>query len=165
MNQANQLHRFLDTRLMAVQCELSSPKKLLQEMARLLSLPLLDACSEKNIEKEVYHCLLEREKIGNTGIGNGVALPHSRCLDTGRAIIGLITLKNAIDYDSPDGQPVDIAFGLIVPQDATQEHLNLLAEIARMMSDNNRKQALLAAESAEQMMDLISAWSTPDTQS
>ncbi len=143
---------------MSVQSELSSSKKLLQEMARLLSLPLQQE-SEENIEKNIYHCLLEREKIGNTGIGNGVALPHSRCIDTERAIIAIITLKDAIDYDSQDGQPVDIAFGLIVPQQATQEHLNLLADIARIMSVAENKKRLAAASSPSQVMELLTTWS------
>jgi len=71
------LHRYLNADLISVQAKISSRKKLLQEMARLLSLPL-----EETREKEIYHLLLEREKIGNTGIGNGVALPHSRCANT-----------------------------------------------------------------------------------
>ncbi len=158
MSDSNQLHQYLDAALMSVQSELSSSKKLLQEMARLLSLPLQQE-SEENIQKNIYHCLLEREKIGNTGIGNGVALPHSRCIDTERAIIAIITLKDAIDYDSQDGQPVDIAFGLIVPQQATQEHLNLLAAIARIMSVAENKQQLAAASSPSQVMELLTTWS------
>ena len=143
---------------MLVQSDLSSAKKLLQEMARLLAKPL-PPNPEENLEKKVYHCLLEREKIGNTSIGNGVALPHSRCIDTEKAIIALVTLKRAIDYDSPDGQAVDVAFGLIVPQEATQEHLNILADIARLMSDPSNKQQLLDAQDASQVIELITHWS------
>ena len=158
MNQANRLHKYLNPNLMSVQRDLSSAKKLLQEMAHLLAMPL-EPNPEENLEKNVYHCLLEREKIGNTGIGNGVALPHSRCIDTEHAIIALVTLKKAIDYDSADGQPVDVAFGLIVPQEATQEHLNLLADIARLMSVAGNKQKLLEAKDPQEIMDLISHWS------
>jgi PTS system nitrogen regulatory IIA component len=141
-----------------VQREISSAKKLLQEMSKLLSIPL-HKIEEDNVEKNIYHALLEREKIGNTGIGNGVALPHSRFVDTNQAVIALITLSNAIDYDSPDHQPVDIAFGLIVPQQATQEHLNLLAEIARLMSHADNKQKLSLATTPDQVMELITSWS------
>ena len=158
MNSATHLYQYLDPKLILVQSEFSSAKKLLQEMARLLALPL-QPNPEEDVEKNVYHCLLEREKIGNTGIGNGVALPHSRCIDTEQAIIALVTLRTPIDYDSSDGKPVDVAFGLIVPQHATQDHLNLLAQIARMMSVESNKQRLLAAQTADEVLGLIKSWS------
>jgi len=149
------LHRYLDAALISIQSDVSSRKKLLQEMARLLTLPL-----EEAKEKDIYHCLLEREKLGNTGIGNGVALPHSRCTQAHEAIIAIITLEEPIDYDSLDRQPVDVAFGLLVPEQATQEHLGMLAEIARLMSNNDNKQALLSARKANQVIELIANWST-----
>lgn len=157
MNNATQLHTYLDSDLVLVQSTLTSSKKLLQEMARLLSLPLLKD-AEDNVEKQIYQCLLEREKIGNTGIGNGIALPHARFNATQKAIIAIITLEQAIDYDSRDRQPVDIAFGLVVPQEATQEHLSLLAEIARMMSAEGKKEQLVSATSGQQIIDLIESW-------
>lgn len=124
-------------------------------MARLLTLPL----SGTTKEKDIYHYLLEREKLGNTGIGNGVAIPHSRCSQADNAVIAIITLAEAVDYDSLDRQPVDVAFGLLVPEEATQDHLNLLADIARMMSDDSHKNELCKATTAEQVIDLIGSWS------
>jgi len=154
MTESASLHHYLDARLIAVQSNLSSRKTLLQEMARLLSIPLQEA-DEECREKDVYHALLEREKLGNTGIGNGVALPHSRFELAGEAIIAIIILDQAIDYDSLDKQLVDVAFGLIVPQEATQQHLRILADIARMMSQDDNKKELLSAKSAQQVIDLI----------
>ena len=168
------LHQYLDARIISAHCQISSPKKLLQEMARLLTIPLQEreaslAESEaaqpensefpENLEKAVYHALLEREKLGNTGIGCGVALPHSRFAHTDSAIIAIITLAEPIDYDSIDKVPVDLAFGLIVPQQATQEHLTLLADIARMMSVEANRQQLLTAQTAEQILVSIAEWS------
>lgn len=149
------LYATLDTALISVHADIRSSKKLLEEMARLLTIPL----SEDSKEKDVFHHLLEREKLGNTGIGNGVALPHSRYAQTERAVIAIITLNEAIDYDSIDRQAVDVAFGLLVPERATQEHLNLLADIARIMSNNDYKAALLAASSATEIIGLIGQWS------
>lgn len=149
------LHQYLDADLISVQSAITSRKKLLQEMARLLTLPL-----EEAREKDIYHYLLEREKLGNTGIGHGVALPHSRCTQANEAVIAIITLPEPIDYDSPDRQPVDIAFGLLVPQSATQEHLGLLAAIAGIMSDEKNRQALLAASDSSEVMELFRQWST-----
>ena len=148
------LHEFLSAELISVQTEITSRKKLLQEMARMLSIPLTNAK-----DKDIYHCLLEREKLGNTGVGNGVALPHSRSDLTNTAIIAILTLSEPIDYDSVDRQPVDVAFGLLVPSEATSQHLGLLAEIARHLSDSNKKKQISLATSSEQVLDLITTWS------
>lgn len=157
------LHEYLDARLILVNSDVSSRKKLLQEMARLLSIPLLESSDQECREKDVYHALLEREKLGNTGIGNGVALPHSRFQHAKKAIIAIIILNRAIDYDSLDGQEVDIAFGLIVPQEATQEHLQILADIAGMMSQQDNKNHLISAKSAEQVVAIIKAQVSAET--
>jgi len=125
-------------------------------MARLLTVAL----GEEVREKDIYHQLLEREKLGNTGIGNGVALPHSRCQYANTAIIAIISLEEPVDYDSIDKQGVDLAFGLLVPKEATQEHLNLLADIARLMSDLEKKNQLSKAKSSQEVIELISSWST-----
>jgi PTS system nitrogen regulatory IIA component len=158
------LFNTLDTELIKVQADIGSRKKLLEEMARLLTIPLnrdVDPEDENEFtkEKEIYLQLWEREKLGNTGIGNGVALPHSRCQQANKAVVAIITLKDAVDYDSLDRQPVDVAFGLLVPTEATQEHLNLLADIARMMSDNEHKTDVADASSAQDIIRLIEDWS------
>ena len=160
-NQTTNLHQYLNVDLIAVQREISSAKKLLQEMAALLAQPIINTVEERDsdISKDVYHCLLEREKIGNTGVGNGIALPHNRSELTDKAIIAIITLATPIDYDSRDKQPVDVAFGLLVPKQATQEQLNLLASIARIMTSSENKQALIAAKSAQQVVNLVQQWS------
>lgn len=158
MTHSVSLHRYLDVDLISVQSDIRSRKKLLQEMARLLCMPLTE-CKEK----DVYHLLLEREKLGNTGIGNGVALPHSRCNKTDRAIVAIITVREPVDYDSLDKQAVNLAFGLLVPQSATSEHLGLLAEIAKFLSDGENKQRLCEARSAQKMIDLLTPTSEPQT--
>lgn len=148
---SNLLVSCLNVELILIQAEVSSAKKLLQEMARLLTIPL----DTEIKEKDVYHCLLEREKLGNTGIGNGVALPHSRCSDATNAIVAIISLKEGVDYDSADRQPVDLAFGLLVPEDANQDHLNLLADIARLMSTPENKRKISAVQSGKEMISTI----------
>jgi len=174
MTSSTLLHDHLNADLIAVQSDISSRKKLLQEMASLLSQPLLnesgqsidsDESAEPFSEKDIYHCLLEREKLGNTGIGNGVALPHSRCAHTSKAVVAIIILNEPIDYDSIDNQGVDLAFGLLVPQEATQEHLNLLASIARLMSNQDYKAQLAAAHSAQQVINYIRDWSSDTIES
>ena len=163
MTTSDFLHQNLNAELIAVQSDVSSRKKLFEEMARLLTVPLNQYAAENNAEpireKDIYLQLWEREKLGNTGIGNGVAIPHSRCAQAHKAIIAIITIKDAVDYDSLDRQPVDVAFGLLVPTEATQDHLNLLADIARMMSSDKHRKALANAGTAQQIIDLIGEWS------
>lgn len=150
------LFETLDADLILVNAEISSAKKLLEKMAHLLTTALDDEVRERDI----YHQLLEREKLGNTGIGNGVALPHSRCAQANKAVVAIITLNNSVDYDSSDKQEVDVAFGLLVPLEASQEHLNLLADIARLMSDPNKKTKLTNAKSAQDAIELIGSWAS-----
>jgi len=159
MTTSDFLHQNLNAELIAVQSDVSSRKKLFEEMARLLTSALNKNAEEETKDKEIYLQLWEREKLGNTGIGNGVAIPHSRSAHAKQAIIAIISLKDAIDYDSPDRQPVDLAFGLLVPEEATQDHLNLLADIARMMSNADHKAQLSNAKSAQKIIDLIGSWS------
>ena len=138
----------------AVQCDISSRKKLFETMAHLLCKNLNTECKEK----EIYHHLWEREKLGNTGVGNGIAIPHARCEHAQSAVVALVTLDDGVDYDAADRQPVDLAFGLLVPQEANQEHLNLLANIASLMSDPDKKQALLDATTTDQVLGLVENW-------
>ena len=155
MTNSTSLSNYLNPELISVQTSVSSGKKLLEKMANMLSKPLANAKP-----KDIYHGLLEREKLGNTGIGNGVAIPHSRSSLANNAIVALITLDEPIDFDSSDRQPVDVAFGLLVPAEATSQHLNLLASIAKLMSDPDKKQQLSKAENNEQVVQLITQWST-----
>jgi PTS system nitrogen regulatory IIA component len=150
------LLKTLDVDLISVNADISSAKKLLEDMARLLT----SALDGEAREKDIYHQLLEREKLGNTGIGNGVALPHSRCDQATTAVVAIISLEKPIDYNSIDKQAVDLAFGLLVPKEATQEHLNLLADIARLMSDAEKKSQLSNAKTSSDVIDLIDSWSS-----
>jgi len=152
------LHSTLDSDLISINKSISSAKKLLEEMARLLT----SALDDEVREKDIYHQLLEREKLGNTGVGNGVALPHSRCEYATTAVVAIITLEQPIDYDSIDKQGVDLAFGLLVPKEACQEHLNLLADIAGLMSDANKKRKLCGSKSPQEIISLIGSWSIND---
>jgi len=153
---ASVLINTLNADLIHVHTPISSAKKLLEEMARILT----SALDEETKEKDIYHQLLEREKLGNTGIGNGVAIPHSRSPHAKTAVLAIITLETPIDYDSADKKGVNLAFGLLVPEDAAQEHLNLLADIARLMSDPSKKDKLVKAKSATDVISLIQNWSS-----
>ena len=78
--------------------------------------------------------LIAREKLGSTGLGAGIAIPHCRVDNCTHALGTLVTLAEPIDFDAPDGQPVDILFILLVPDEAQQQHLDILASIAGLFS-------------------------------
>lgn len=96
---------------------------------------------------QVYAGLLERERLGSTALGTGVAVPHCRVEGLNEPLGCLITLASPIDYDAPDGAPVDLFFVLLVPPDAAQEHLDLLAEVAGRFSDVGYCEGLRKASS------------------
>lgn len=100
---------------------------------------------------EVYGKLLAREKLGSTALGEGIAIPHCRISNCDQAIVALITLAAGIDFDAPDNHPVDIFFLLLVPEEAQQEHLNILAGLAQLLSNAEFCAALRAASSDEEL--------------
>jgi PTS system nitrogen regulatory IIA component len=90
-------------------------------------------------ERELFESLLQRERLGSTGIGDGIAIPHGRMLGIDRLVGLFARAEKAIDFDALDGQPVDIIFVLIAPEGAGADHLKALARVARVL----RNQAVL----------------------
>ncbi|MDR3418215.1 MAG: PTS sugar transporter subunit IIA [Nevskia sp.] len=109
----------------------TSKKRALEEVAKLLA---LGAPSVSHVD--ILNSLANREKLGSTGLGHGVAIPHGRMAGVSGSIGAFVRLKHAVDYETHDGQPVDLVFGLLVPQNATGEHLQHLAAIAEKFSDD-----------------------------
>lgn len=122
--------------------DLSSKKRLLEALARLLASedPALNPDS-------VFERLLERERLGSTGLGHGIALPHARVKEVKEALGAFVSTVKGVDYDAMDGEPVDLAFALLVPESATEEHLQLLAQLAGLFSDPLVRKRLREAES------------------
>jgi PTS system nitrogen regulatory IIA component len=100
---------------------------------------------------EVYNNLLARERLGSTALGDGIAIPHCRISNCSEAIGSLITLDEGIDFDAPDAQAVDLLFILLVPEEAQQEHLNILAGLAQLLSNNDFCTSLRTASSNEEL--------------
>ncbi|MBC6414652.1 MAG: PTS sugar transporter subunit IIA [Chromatiales bacterium] len=90
--------------------------------------------------------LFEREQLGSTAIGKGIAIPHCRIKDLSNPIVALLRVRQGIDYDAPDQLPVKLIFALLLPENANQQHLDLLASLARHFSDSARVQELLSAK-------------------
>lgn len=137
--------------------DINSKKRALHELSELLAMT-----HPKLRVEEVFDSLLSRERLGTTGLGKGVAIPHGRlAIDTASA--ALITLKKGIDYDAPDTQSVDVFFALVVPEQSTDEHLNTLAHLAEMMADEHFINQLRKQKSCQPLHALVSQWRSTST--
>ncbi len=127
-----------------------SKKRILEKAAEIIS--------EQNPDMEsscIFNGLHGREKLGSTGIGDGIAIPHCRLQSCAQPKGYLIKLTNPIDFDAIDRQPVDLLFVLIVPEDATSEHLQTLASIAELFSQSTTRDALRAADTQQNLYDTV----------
>lgn len=109
---------------------------------------------------EIFDSLLSRERLGSTGIGHGVAIPHGRVKGGTQSIGAFMQLVNGIDYDAIDGAPVDLIFALLVPEESTQEHLQILARLAEMFSKPAFCEKLRQAKSSAEIFGLLAQWQT-----
>ncbi len=85
---------------------------------------------------ELFSSLIARERLGSTGLGHGVAIPHARIAGVDDSVGAVLKLRQGVDYDALDQGPVDLLFALLVPEDSTDEHLRILASLAEMFSDD-----------------------------
>lgn len=106
----------------------------------------------------VFDSLFSREKLGSTGLGQGIAIPHGRIKGLKTACGAMIRMSNAIPFDAPDGQNVNLVFVLLVPERATDEHLQILSELAQMFCDKPFREQLLGAATPAELLQLITAW-------
>ncbi|HVF65414.1 MAG TPA: PTS sugar transporter subunit IIA [Casimicrobiaceae bacterium] len=106
----------------------------------------------------IVSSLAAREKLGSTGLGQGIAIPHGRLKGLDEARGAFVRLASPIPFDSPDGKPVSQAFVLLVPEQATDQHLQLLSELAQMFSERAFRERLAAARDAGEVHTLIRDW-------
>ena len=134
------------------QCAVSaSSKKRILEQICLIASEKMGNCSSS----ELLESILNREKMGSTGIGNGIAIPHGRLSNTDKAMAVLLTTEQAIDFEAIDNKPVDIFICLFVPQNSTQEHLNTLQSIAQLFSDRKIAKQVRKCTNNQQLFNLI----------
>lgn len=107
--------------------------------------------------QDVFNSLFERERLGSTALGYGVAIPHGRIKGLKEAAGTFYRLRPPLEFDSPDGCPVALCFILLVPQDANELHLQILGELAQMLGDAGVRERLLTAEPAE-LHELLTTW-------
>lgn len=139
---SNLIEQILQPAQSQIDVSVSSHKKLLEQIAKLAG-ERLKPCTEL----EIYESLLARERLGSTCLGEGVAIPHCRLANCQQAVGVLLRLKTPVSLDAPDAQPVDLVFALIVPEQATDEHLAILAQLAQRFSTASYRQHLRQANS------------------
>ena len=135
-----------------VDLDVSSKKRVFEQVG------LLFENNHQIARSQVFDSLFAREKLGSTGLGQGVAIPHGRVKGLKEALGALVRMKQTIPFDAPDGQPVALIFVLLVPDRATDVHLQILSELAQMFSDKVFRERLLAAASAPELHQLITHW-------
>ncbi|NOY67605.1 MAG: PTS IIA-like nitrogen regulatory protein PtsN [Gammaproteobacteria bacterium] len=127
-----------------------SKKKVLEALSALLVSESSDIS-----EEGIFESLINRERLGSTGLGHGVALPHARLPGRKTAIGAFIKLKQSIDFDAIDNLPTDLLFCLLVPDHFTDEHLEILAQLAKIFSNEAFCDKLRASNTEEQLLQLL----------
>ena len=143
----------LDVERVASASDLSSKKRVLQKLSQLLA-----QGDESLVEGEVFDALIARERLGSTGLGRGVALPHGRSAQGPRTLAAFLKLTSGVDYDAPDGEPVDLLLALLVPLECTDEHLQLLAQLGEMFSDPAFREKRRDREEDDGIYRLLANW-------
>ena len=148
----NRLASILPPAQVLVQVEATSKKRAFEEAGLLFE--NLHGLSRALVTDSLF----SRERLGSTGLGHGVAIPHGRIKGLRAPMAAVFRLANAIGFDSPDDQAVGLLIFLLVPEAATQKHLEILSEIAELLSDAALREKLAASNDATQLHTLISQW-------
>lgn len=155
---AKALDAILSTEQVICRADCASKKRTLEVIAGLVA-----RGRGQDFENQLCESLNARERLGSTGIGEGIAIPHCRLADCPAPTAVLITLAQAIDFAAIDDRPVDIIFALVVPDGAADEHLRLLARLAGLFSQEEFRSRLRACRDASTLHQLmLSAWSHGD---
>jgi PTS system nitrogen regulatory IIA component len=151
MTQTMEIASLLSLSTVLCKQQSTSKKRILEDISEHLShaFPYLSA-------NTIFSALVSREKLGSTGIGNGIAIPHCRIADCKEITAMLITLTQGIDFDAIDSEKVDVVFVLIVPEDANENHLKTLAAIAEAFSDESTLHNVRQAQDSQALLQAVS---------
>jgi PTS system nitrogen regulatory IIA component len=132
--------------------EVTSKKRLFEQVGLLFE-------NNHGIERgKVFDSLFARERLGSTGLGEGVAIPHGRIKGLKDTLAAFVRLDAPIPFDAPDSQPVRLLVFLLVPEHATEEHLELLSEFAELLSDRAIRENLMGCEGPAQVRTILENW-------
>lgn len=138
----------VDRVLCDVNC--ASKKGALEKLAGLIA-----SGSSELTQSEVFDSLFSRERLGSTGLGNGIALPHGRLKNGKQTLAAFISLQSGIEYDAIDHKPVDLLFALLVPEESTDEHLEILSMLAELFSDKDFLNQIRTEKSSDIVFGLL----------
>ena len=148
----NLIAKLLPETNVLIDLDVSSKKRVFEHVGLLFE-------NNNNVARsEVFDSLFAREKLGSTGLGQGVAIPHGRIKGLKEAMGAAVRLRQPIPFDAPDAQNVAIVFVLLVPDRATDMHLQILSELAQMFSEKPFREQLNAAPDAAELHRLITQW-------
>ena len=148
----NQIARLLSPTNVLINLSVTSKKRLFEQAGLLFE-------NNHGIERgKVFDSLFARERRGSTGLGEGVAIPHGRIKGLKETLAALVRLAEPIAFDAPDNQPVRLLVFLLVPEHASEEHLELLSELAELLSDRAIRASLMSCEDSAQMLRILTTW-------
>lgn len=148
----NQLAPLLSVSNILLDVEMGSKKRLFEYVGQLFG-------SELGVVPQVIlDSLIAREKLGSTGLGQGIAIPHGRIKGLKSAMGVFVRLNPPIDFDAPDQLPVKLVFILFVPMQATDLHLQILGELAQLFSNKSLRDALMTSVDSDSVLNLIRNW-------
>ncbi len=145
----NPLTNLLSAEQIVLDLDASSKKRVFEQAAILFETRLGIA------RALIFDSLFAREKLGSTGLGQGVAIPHGRIKGLKHAAGAFMRLATPVPFDSPDGRPVSLLFVLLVPEQATEQHLQILSELAQRFSDRNFRETLTNASDPATVLALF----------
>lgn len=148
-----QVSELLDLDRVSCNHHAASKKRVLEQLSQLIADSQTDLSAA-----QVFDSLISRERLGSTGLGRGVAIPHGRVKSNNQTIAAVVKLQEGVDYDAVDNNPVDIFFALLVPEESTEEHLQLLSQLAEMFSDKEFVARLRQSPDARSLLDNLQAW-------
>jgi nitrogen PTS system EIIA component len=148
----NRISELLPAGNVVVGLDASSKKRVFEQVGLLFE-------NNQGIARvKVFDSLFARERLGSTGLGEGIAIPHGRIKGLKEAVAALVRLAEPVAFDAPDGKPVSLLVFLLVPEQATQQHLEILSEVAEMLSDKTMRDTLLTQDSPDALHQALSAW-------
>ena len=148
----NRLAKFLPLENVVVGLSVTSKKRVFEQAGLIFE-------NQNGIARStVTDNLFARERLGSTGLGEGVAIPHGRIKGLKQPLAAFVRLDQPIPFESPDGQPVSLLIFLLVPEQATQQHLEILSEIAQFLSDREARERLHTEPNREELHRLLTEW-------
>ena len=151
-NSMNKISQLIPETNLLLNLEASSKKRLFEQTG------LMFENHHGLASSKVFESLFARERLGSTGLGSGVAIPHGRIKGLKQALGAFVRLAKPLPFDAPDGQPVSLVFFLLVPEHANQEHLELLSELAEMLSDERFRDGLNQAPDRSEAHRIMQGW-------